>query len=83
MFPASDPPPSLDCDDLKRLEGIGVVVARGSATRSFYKIAAEWTAECLPTSTLVVVPKARHLLPVEDPANFTALILDLLASTAH
>ena len=77
------PPPSLSCEDLGRLEGTTVVVARGSSTRTYYRIAAEWTAECLPTSTLVVVPNARHLLPVEDHANFTALILDLLASPAH
>jgi pimeloyl-ACP methyl ester carboxylesterase len=77
------PPPSLSCDDLGRLEGTTVVVARGSATRTFYRIAAEWTAECVPASTLVVIPNARHLFPVEDQANFTALILDLLASPAH
>jgi pimeloyl-ACP methyl ester carboxylesterase len=77
------PPPSLSCKDLERLEGTTVVVARGGATRTFYRIAAAWTAECLPMSTLVVVPNARHLLPVEDQATFTALILDLLASPAH
>jgi pimeloyl-ACP methyl ester carboxylesterase len=73
------PPPGLSCDDLKRLGGMPVVVARGDATRTYYNIAAEWTAACIPASTLVVVPNARHLLPVEDDTRFTALILDLLA----
>ena len=73
------PPPALSCDDLKRLAGTPVVVARGDATRTFYSIAAEWAAACIPASTLVVVPNARHLLPVEDDTRFTALILDLLA----
>ena len=73
------PPPALSCDDLKRLGGTPVVVARGDATRTFYNIAAEWAAACIPASTLVVVPNARHLLPVEDDTRFTALILDLLA----
>jgi pimeloyl-ACP methyl ester carboxylesterase len=73
------PPPALNCDDLNRLGGTPVVVARGDATRTFYNIAAEWTAACIPASTLVVVPNARHLLPVEDDTRFTALILDLLA----
>jgi pimeloyl-ACP methyl ester carboxylesterase len=77
------PPPSLSCEDLKRLEGTTVVVARGSATRPFYRIAAEWTARCLPASTLVVVSKARHLLPVEDQPHFTRLVLNLWASPAH
>ena len=73
------PPPALSCDDLKRLEGTPVVVARGDATRTFYNIAAEWAAACIPGSTPVVVRNARHLLPVEDDERFTALILDLLA----
>jgi hypothetical protein len=36
------PPPALSCDDLNRLGGTPVVVARGDATRTFYKIAAQW-----------------------------------------
>jgi pimeloyl-ACP methyl ester carboxylesterase len=73
------PPPALSCDDLQRLRGTPVVVARGDATRTFYNIAADWAAACIPASTLVVVPNARHLLPVEDDTRFTALILDQLA----
>jgi pimeloyl-ACP methyl ester carboxylesterase len=74
------PPPALGCADLERLEGTTVVIARGDNTRDFYRIAAEWTAECVPTSRLVVVPNARHLLPVEDRDRFAALIMDLLSS---
>jgi pimeloyl-ACP methyl ester carboxylesterase len=70
---------ALSCDDLKRLGDTPVVVARENATRTFYNIAAEWAAACIPASTLVVVPNARHLLPVEDDTTFTKLILDLLA----
>jgi pimeloyl-ACP methyl ester carboxylesterase len=72
------PTPALRCDDLQRLGGTPVVVARGDTTRTFYRIAAEWAAACVPASTLVVVPNARHLLPVEDEPRFTALILDFL-----
>ena len=74
------PPPALSCQDLQRLDGTPVIVAHGDATRSFYRIAAEWTVACVPAATLVVVPNARHLLPVEDDARFAALALDLLAS---
>ena len=72
------PPPALKCDDLKRLRDTPVVVARGNATRTFYTIAVESAAACIPASTLVVVPNARHLLPVEDDTRFTTLITDLL-----
>jgi pimeloyl-ACP methyl ester carboxylesterase len=74
------PPPALSCADFERLEGTTVVVARGDSTRVFYRIAAEWTAKCVPASTLVVVSNARHLLPVEDQERFASLILDLLTS---
>jgi pimeloyl-ACP methyl ester carboxylesterase len=74
------PPGTLSCENLERLEGTTVVVARGDATRTFYRIAAEWLAECVPASKLVLVPNTRHLFPVEAPENFTALVLDLLAS---
>ena len=73
-------PPTLGCDDLQRLEGMQVDVARGAATRAFYRIAAEWTNACIPASTPILVPDARHLFPVEDHARFTRLLLDLLAS---
>jgi pimeloyl-ACP methyl ester carboxylesterase len=75
------PPPALGCADLERLEGTTVVIARGDTTRDFYRIAAEWTAECVPTSRLVVVSNARHLLPVEDRERFASLIMDLLSSS--
>jgi pimeloyl-ACP methyl ester carboxylesterase len=77
------PPPSITCEALERLERVTVVVMRGSSTRPFYRIAADRAVECLHASTLVVVPGARHLLPVQDHEKFSALILDLLASLAH
>lgn len=72
------PPPQLTCDDLGHIGPTTVVVARGDATRLFYRIAAEWTARCLPASTLLIVPNARHLLPVQDHQRFTSLVMDLL-----
>jgi pimeloyl-ACP methyl ester carboxylesterase len=74
------PPPALSCGDLRRLEGRRLVIARGEATRAFYRIAAQWTAACVSRSTLLVVSNARHLLPVEDPETFTSLVLDVLSS---
>ena len=73
------PPPVVRCTDLARLQGMPVTVARGDATRVFYRIAAECAAGCIPGSTLEVVPDARHLLPVEDEGRFTSVVLDLLA----
>jgi pimeloyl-ACP methyl ester carboxylesterase len=70
------PPPPLSCDDLKRLEAKRVIVACGQDTRAYYTIAAQYTAACIPESTLVRIPNARHLLPVQDHARFTTHILD-------
>ena len=51
-------PPALSCADLERLRGTPVAVARGDSTRVFYRIAAECAADCIPGSTLEVVPNA-------------------------
>ena len=51
-------PPVLSCADLERLRGTPVAVARGDSTRAFYRIAAECAADCIPGSTLEVVPNA-------------------------
>jgi pimeloyl-ACP methyl ester carboxylesterase len=75
-------PPALRCADLEHLKETTVVVVRGDTTRIFYRIAAEWTAKCIPNSALLIVSSARHLLPVEDQERFTSLILDLLISSS-
>lgn len=69
------PPPELSGDDLEHLEAKHVIVACGEDTRSYYRIAAEWTATCIPGSALMRVPNARHLLPVHDDTRFTTVVL--------
>jgi pimeloyl-ACP methyl ester carboxylesterase len=75
------PVPALGCHELEPLEQTSVVVAHGDATRTFYRISAEWTAMCAPGSTLVRVSGARHLFPVEDDTRFADLILQLVGTS--
>jgi pimeloyl-ACP methyl ester carboxylesterase len=72
------PAPQLTCEDLGRLK-TAVVVAIGGESRTFYKIAADWTVDCAREARLVTVPGARHLLPVQDPRQFSQLVLGLLS----
>ena len=75
------PQPILSCQDLGRLAQLNLVVLQGDSTRTFYKVAAKWATACVPGATLITVPDARHLMPVEDQERFTDLILDLLNRT--
>jgi hypothetical protein len=68
--------PELRRTYLERLKAKHVIVACGEATRSFFRIAAKWTATCIPGSTLIRVPNARHLLPVYDETRFTTVVLE-------
>lgn len=67
------PPPRLTCDDLATLR-TSTVVARGDHTRTFYRVAADAAARCLPHAEVVLVPDATHLFPVREPGRFAALI---------
>jgi len=75
------PQPILSCQDLGRLAHTRLVVLQGDSTRTFYKVAAKWATACVPAATLINVPDARHLMPIEDQERFTDLILDLLNRT--
>jgi len=70
-------PPQITCGDLGRLS-VPVTVAMGEGSRAFYKICAQWAAQCIPGARLITVPKARHLWPVQDPAGFSQAVLEFL-----
>jgi pimeloyl-ACP methyl ester carboxylesterase len=74
---AAPPPPEITCDDLRRLR-VPVTIALGAASRKFYRIAATRAARCIPEAQLVVVPRARHMWPIQDPRGFSRLVLDFL-----
>ncbi|HEX9833504.1 MAG TPA: alpha/beta hydrolase, partial [Mycobacterium sp.] len=74
---AAPPPPEITCDDLRRLR-VPVTIALGAASRTFYSIAAKWAARCIPKAQLVVVPRARHMWPIQDPRGFSQLVLEFL-----
>lgn len=74
---APPPSPQITCEDLSRL-AMPLTVALGEDSRTFYRIAAEWAARCIPSARLVTIPEARHLWPVQDPRTFSQLVLDFL-----
>ncbi len=75
LFFAGPPPPRITSDDLGKL-GLPVTIAVGGDSRAFYKIIAETASRSIPDAELVTVPNARHMLPMQDPATFSRLVLE-------
>ncbi len=77
LYFAPPPPPRVTCEDLGQLR-MPVTIAVGSYSRVFFKIIAETASRCIPDAELIAVPKARHMLPAQDPAAFSRLVRQFL-----
>lgn len=51
-----------------------VRLVRGSGTRPLFRIATDGAAAATPARTALVVPGASHMLPLENPQEFAALV---------
>jgi pimeloyl-ACP methyl ester carboxylesterase len=78
IFLAAPQPPPITCDMLRQIK-IPALITYGEATRSFYRIAAEGAATCIPGAQLVSIPGGRHLAPVQQPEAFNATLLQFLS----
>lgn len=67
------PPLPLSPADLATIR-CPVTVARGSATRTCYRIVTDRAAQCIPQADHVVVDGSTHLLPEQCPQLFSALV---------
>ena len=73
---AAPPQPPITCDMLHQIK-IPVLITAGSDTRSFYRVAAEGAASCIPGSQLVTIP-GRHLAIAQQPDGFNAALRQFL-----
>ena len=76
---AAPPPPTITCVQLGQIR-VPVAIVRGELTRPYFRIIADTASRCIPGSRLVVLPKARHLAPGQDPSAFNEALLDFLKS---
>jgi pimeloyl-ACP methyl ester carboxylesterase len=74
---AAPPQPPITCDMLRQMK-IPVLITYGEDTRSFFRVAAEGAASCIPGAQLVTVP-GRHLAIAQQPDAFNAVLLQFLA----
>ncbi len=77
LYFAPPPPPNVTSEDLSHLH-MPVTIAVGSDSRVFFKVLAETASRCIPDAELITVPNARHMLPVQDPATFSRLVLEFI-----
>ena len=74
---AAPPPPRITSRDLQALE-IPVAITCGEQTRNCYRTLARAAVRCLRHARLIEIPGARHLWPAQQPADFSARLLDFL-----
>lgn len=74
---AAPPQPPTTCDMLRQIK-IPVLITYGEDTRTFFRIAAEGAASCIPGAQFVAVP-GRHLAIAQQPDAFNAALLRFLA----
>lgn len=71
------PQPPITCEMLRQIK-IPVLITVGKDTRSFFRIAAEAAAGCIPGVQFVTIP-GRHLAIAQQPEAFNAALLQVLA----
>jgi pimeloyl-ACP methyl ester carboxylesterase len=66
----------MTCDQLRQIPAL---MTYGADTRSFYRIAAEGAAGCIPGAQLAAIQGGRHMAIVQQPDAFNAVLLQFLA----
>jgi pimeloyl-ACP methyl ester carboxylesterase len=69
--------PDLDEAHLSKVE-VPVTVAWGEASRPLFRIVSQAVARTVPGCRAVPMPRATHMLPVEDPRRFADLVREHL-----
>ena len=78
---SSDPFPNLSKDKVRRLR-IPVLIVTGENTIKIHKLVNEELARLLPKAERVIIPKAGHSSPRENPQAFNEAVLKFFASQA-
>lgn len=79
---SSDPFPNLSKARARRLQ-VPVLVVRGENTDDLHRLVAEEVARVLPRARPATIPRAGHGSPRQNPAAFSAAVLDFLASLSE
>lgn len=74
---AAPPAPPITCEQLAQIK-VPIAIVRGELSRALFVINADTASKCIPKSKLIIMPKARHLGPMQDPAAFNKIVLDFL-----
>ena len=70
---ASKPTPMITCAQLGQIKP-PIAVVRGADTRPTFEVVAEGAARCRPSSARIVVQKANHMWPGEQPSAFSEAV---------
>jgi pimeloyl-ACP methyl ester carboxylesterase len=68
---------ALPHGQLRRLR-LPVLVLRGELTRSWYRLIAEATANCIRGAETAIIPAAGHMSIVKNPRGTASLVLSFI-----
>ena len=71
-------PPAISCTTLSGVKAPTLVVG-GEQTPRNLALINEVVVQCIPSSSLVVIPRATHLMSHQNPAAFNDALLRFLA----
>jgi len=74
------PPPSITCDMLTSFTRPTLLI-HGEKTQTSYKLMAEGMSKCVPGARLLVIPNVNHAGPRQDPAAFSAAVLEFVSAS--
>ena len=72
------PPPQLTCWQLGAIK-VPVTITKGEMTRTWFRVLAENTNRCIPTSQLVTIKGAWHGAPQQQTEAFNEALLAFLS----
>jgi pimeloyl-ACP methyl ester carboxylesterase len=67
----------LTCADLGQIR-VPVAITMGERTRPFFRITVSAVSRCLPGSQLIVIERATHRAPTENPSAFNEALIAFL-----
>ncbi|MFA0810225.1 alpha/beta fold hydrolase [Microbulbifer epialgicus] len=74
--------PTLDKTSLSGIQ-VPTTIAYGSDTRSLFKIVSRSVSAYIPNSNLIEISSANHMLPLENPEQFSHLIKEHISNLEH
>lgn len=76
---SNKPTPQITCGQLAQIKP-RVAIVRGGDSRPTFAVTADRAARCMPSATRIVIPKANHMWPGDEPKAFADAVDTFIAA---